>query len=86
MEVAQQTVAEIAALSSVYFLCEIGDNVTQRYENISRSVYQLNWYMLPLNIQSSLPTILAMTEKSIYIRGFARFHCTRTIFSQVLIK
>lgn len=85
MEVAQQMLAEIALLSSVYFLCEIGDNVTQRYENVSRTVYQLNWYMLPLNMQRKLPSILAMTEKNIFIRGFARFHCTRTIFSQVLM-
>lgn len=85
MEVAQQMVSEIALLSSLFFLCEIGDYVMQRYENIRYSIYQLNWYTLPLDLQRKLPTILAMTEKNIYIRGFARFHCTRTVFSQVLL-
>lgn len=76
----------MVVLSGLYFLCDIGDNVMQRYENISHTVYQLNWYMLPLDIQIKLPTVLAMTQKNIYLRGFARFHCTRTVYFQVLMK
>lgn len=67
MEVAQPIISEMFLLSSLYFFCDIGDNVMQRYENVRYSVYQLNWYMLPFEMQKKLPTILAMAEKNIYL-------------------
>lgn len=84
MEVIPPIVSEIGLFTGLYVLWDIGESVMQRYENISRSVYQLNWYLLPLETQRKLPTILAMAEKNIYLRGFARFHCTRAVFFQVL--
>lgn len=37
MEVAQPIISEM--LSSLYFFCDIGDNMMQRYENVRYSVY-----------------------------------------------
>lgn len=64
----------LCLLVGLYFLCDIGNNVMQRYEHIGQTVYQLNWYLLPFDMQMKIPTVLAMTQKNIFIRGFARFH------------
>lgn len=59
-------------------------NVMQRNLDIGDAVYQLNWYVLPLHLQKKLSTIIEITQKNIYIRGFAGFNCTCNIFSQVI--
>lgn len=39
MEVAQPITSEMFLLSSLYFFCDIGDNVMQSYENVRYFVY-----------------------------------------------
>lgn len=60
--------------------------MTLRFESFGNSMYQLDWYMLPLDIQKDLPAVIAMAQKNVFIRGFAGTHCSREIFKEVIIK
>lgn len=48
-------------------------------------MYQLNWYMLPVDLQNDLPTLLALTQKDIFLEGYGGVRCTLQVFMKVTI-
>lgn len=80
----------LSAMNSItialYLFCHFGDQVTQRFEDVSEAVYQLSWYSLPLELQKHLPTVIAMSQKRVFVRGFADTRSTREVFRKVIHK
>lgn len=68
---------------SLYLYCHFGDQVTQRFEDIGDAVYQIDWYALPLDMQKNLPMVIALTQKRVFVRGFADTRSTREVFKKV---
>lgn len=69
-------------ITTWYVFCHFGDRVTH-FEAISTEVYQLNWYMLPLDVQKHLPMVIALAQKRVYVRGFADTRSTQEVFMKV---
>lgn len=67
----------------LYCFCHFGDRVTQRFEDVSDSVYLISWHLLPLNTQSQLPMIISQAQKKVYVSGYADIHSTRQMFTKV---
>lgn len=69
----------------LFSCCHYGFQVTERFENIRQTVYQLDWYIFPTNIQKDLQLMILSSQKSIYIEGFCNTRCTRDKFTKVRI-
>lgn len=69
-----------------YFFCHIGNNVTQRFEDVGTRIYDLSWYMLPASMRKKLPLVIAVAQKNIFIRGFGNIHFTHEVFRKVMVK
>lgn len=82
----RMTVYAILIFLKLYIFCHFGDQVTQRFEMIGDNVYQLAWYMLPLDVQKQLPMVIALAQKRVYVRGFADTRSTREVFLKVGIQ
>lgn len=63
--------------------CELGNQVTQRYQDLAVSVYDLDWYMLPVHLQQYFPMILCLAQKNVYLQGFGNANCTLEVFKKV---
>lgn len=68
----------------LYFFCYFGSHLTQQFFSFSEATYQLDWYMLPLDLQKHLPTALSLTQKRIFLQGYGGIGCTLEIFLMVL--
>lgn len=79
----QTLVLILLIMVSLYLYCHFGDQVTQRFEDVGDAVYQIDWYALPLDMQKNLPMVIALTQKRIFVRGFADTRSTREVFKKV---
>lgn len=66
-----------------YFLCNFGQKLTNEFENISDSVYKMHWHLMPIEVRKKLPTIMAVAQRPVYIKGFARIQGTHEFYESV---
>lgn len=71
-------------LCCLYVFCHFGNKVTQNFLNITDDIYATSWYEFPLEMQKNFPMIIALSQKSIYLRGFGDSRCTLEVFMKVL--
>lgn len=64
--------------------CHFCGNVTDRFENVSDAIYNLQWYDLPLEMQKDLQIMMAVAQKRIYIRGYGDTRSTHSVFKKVI--
>lgn len=67
----------------VFFACEIGQRFSNAYEKIDDQTGELNWYMLPMEIQRMLTTIMINTQQPIFVKCFGSTACSRETFKKV---
>lgn len=79
----QQFISMVTLLSGLYLFCHFGHEITQYFENIADTIYQLAWYVLPLDMQKDILLIVAFAQRRIFIRGHAGSHCNRETFMKV---
>lgn len=68
----------------LYLFCHYGNHLTEHFSRFGEAIYQLDWYMLPLDRQKNLPRALALADKPIYLEGFGGVECIRQLFTKVL--
>lgn len=73
----QIAVAYLNILFVLFIFCDFGDHVTQGFEDVEMELNQLPWYLFRLNVQKNMPTIIALTQKTVLIKGFGSAHCNR---------
>lgn len=67
----------------LYILSHMGDILTTHLQDVGEEIYQMNWYLLPIHIQKTLPFSLMVAEEAVLIKAFGSFACTRETFSKV---
>lgn len=71
------------SLFPFFLFCHFGGNITAKFENIGDSVYQLEWYRLSLGMQKDLKTVIAISQKGIFMRGYGDMRTTQSVFKKV---
>lgn len=74
----------LLVLFVLFIGCELGERGGNLFIDISIEVDQLDWYLLPLNIQKMLPIVIVNTKQSVVVRCFGSVACTRCQFKKVL--
>ena len=75
--------AILALISWLYVFCEFGHQVTQRFDDLHDTVFGMAWYLLPLEMQKTIPMIISMAQKEVHLEAFGGVHCTREVFMKV---
>lgn len=70
----------------IFIICELGERVTNEFDDVDNVVCELNWYLFPLNIQKMLPIAMIGTVKPVIIRGYGNCMSTREAFKNVSSK
>lgn len=81
----QAMMAYFVIVSGLFAFCDFGDCVTREFRQVEMDFNQLRWYLLPLDVQKDLPTMIALTQRNVFIRGFGSAYCSREIFKAVWI-
>lgn len=73
------------AIIPIFVFCELGINVTDRFNRIPDQIYDSEWYTFPMDIQRILPTVMVAAQQPLVLQGFANLKCTRESFKKVII-
>lgn len=63
--------------------CEMCEEITSGFEDVSDAIYQLDWYTYPLDIQQMLPIVLNYAQQPVQTVAFGNIPCTRDTFKKV---
>lgn len=71
------------AFGMVYFACELGQRLSIAYDDVENKVSKLDWYLLPMETQRMLPTLMCNTQKPFKVVCFGGISCERDTFKTV---
>lgn len=67
----------------VFFFCEFGERVSNGFEELNDSLNNLDWYLLPIEIQRMLPTAMIIFQSPVVVPVIGKFSCSRYVFDRV---
>lgn len=67
----------------IFITCEMGERLKSKYEDIEHMIGQLDWYLVPAEVQRILPTIIINAQKSVTFEIFASTDTSRESFQTV---
>lgn len=71
------------AFGVVVAICELGQRLTNAFEEINDEIWQMDWYLFPSQIQRMLPTIMNLTQKKVAFKCFGSIAGSRETFKKV---
>lgn len=74
------------SFSHIYIICQYGDILTGKFAELSETIYQLDWYKFPSEIQQILPTLLIGAQQPVFVEGFGNIRCTCEVFKKVILE
>lgn len=74
------------AISVVLLACELGNRISNSFDTINDEINQLVWYLLPIEIQRILPTIMINAQDPAIVAFFGSISCSREQFKKARIK
>lgn len=70
----------------IFIFCELGERVTQQFNEFNEQFCQCNWYLFPIEMQRMFIIVISNTQRPAIIEGYANIVCTRDAFKQVRFK
>lgn len=83
MEILPQLLSTIWSFVQLFFVCEIGERVSQEFEMFDETLYQSKWYLFPIELQRMLVIVVSNAQQSVFVQGFGNILCTRDSFKRV---
>lgn len=71
------------AIGMLFFSCELGQRLSMAYNEVQNEIDQLDWYLLPMETQRMLPTLMCNTQKPFKVVCFGGISCERDTFKTV---
>lgn len=76
----------MALLPFLYLICHLGEIVTNAYFNLNSSIYNVSWYLCPVEIQKCILPMLLAAEQPIYFNSIASLNCSHDTFKRVKLR
>lgn len=74
------------AFGHLFIACELGQRVHQTFIEHNNMINQLDWYLIPVDIQRMLPMLINFTQQSVAFECFGSTTMVRETFKVVRIK
>lgn len=72
------------AFGVVGIICELGQRLSNAFDEIPDTIVDFEWYLFPPGIQRILPTILLAAQQPVYLECFGSISGTRETFKNVI--
>lgn len=66
-------------------ICELGQRISNAFEEIDDVIAQYNWYLFPDKLKRMLPIILMNTQDRVAFECFGSIACSREAFRKVCL-
>lgn len=71
------------ALCLVFTACELSQRLCNAFNEVDEALCQLDWYLLPTEIQKMLPILMMYAHEPIIVKFFGNISCSRQQFTKV---
>ena len=71
------------AFGMVFMICELGQRISNAFEEIDDVIAQFNWYLFSDELKRMLPIILMNTQAPVVFECFGSISCSREAFKKV---
>lgn len=71
------------AVVLVFINCELGQKITDAYEQVEITIERSDWYLFPIKTQQMLPMIIANAQQPVELECFGSMKCNREMFKNV---
>lgn len=71
-------------MSLMLLVCNYGDNVSSAFEQLHLTIYSTSWHLCPVKQQKLTILMLAASQNSVDVRGFASITCSRAMYKEVI--
>lgn len=71
------------AFGSIFFVCELCQQVCDGFEGMNETMDQFCWPLYPIKIRRLLPIVIIFTQQPIEFRVFGSIACCRDSFKEV---
>lgn len=69
--------------SSSFIYCFFGEKFITEFEKINSSIYGMSWHLLPVEMQKKIPTMMAMAQRPVHLKGFFSIQCSHLYYQNV---
>lgn len=67
----------------VSLFCELGEMISEEYEEIDQRLFECNWHKFPIEMQRMFVIATVNFQQPVYIRGYGDILCTRETLKKV---
>lgn len=71
------------AFGLVLIACELGQQMTNAFENFNTVLCEHDWYLFPMKLQQFLPPLLIIAQEPVRLECFGSNACVRESFKKV---
>lgn len=82
-ELLQPLLSVVWSFAIVFGICEFGERLTGRFDVFDATLWQCNWYSYPIELQRSLPILMANAQQIPFLKSYGNITCTRDSFKMV---
>lgn len=83
MEIVILSIQLFDSFALVFGVCELGERLSETFEEINGVYDQFAWYLFPSKVQHILTTLLMFAQKPVELRIFGSISCARITFKNV---
>lgn len=79
------TLDEIFILLPFLFLtCHIGENVTTAYAGMNEAMFNISWYLWPVELQQHLVPMILIAGQPVYFNSIVSLNCSHESYKRVI--
>lgn len=71
------------SFGAVFIMCELGQRITDTFEETCDTILAFEWYLFPYEIQKVLPTLWIGTQQPVAFECFGGISAVRETFKKV---
>ena len=75
----------VYAFGVVLIICELGQQLSNAFEEIGDKIEDFDWYTFPLEIQRYLPNLLMAAQQAVVLECFGSISGSRDTFKKVCL-
>lgn len=64
-------------------ICYSGQCISNEYVALNEQIYGLSWFLCTKDIQQTVKLIIQISQKPVYMCGYADFRCSHEMFKRV---
>lgn len=74
------------SFGQVFVFCELGFQISNRFEDVYDEICRFDWYFLPTELQHTWQIVIMVAQEPVELVSFGNIVCNRDTFKRVIVE